>query len=244
MKLSTKILWTILSLGLIYSFFRLFSGHGGSGLYDFFDAAIYSSLILFIASLTILLFNIRTLGKHKDTLVFLFLGLPLTISATRDQIRYINYNKKPHLKAEYPSPVNQTQFKTDSIGIKVALDTFVLFINREKGRGEISSAYIDTIIYSQQGDKIFVPFVMKYVANDRGKNLVTSAFYADKRYPTFWNLREAPYRYSGDFRDSVYLKKSLRKFYFNQFKFADKDSLEENYFWTKMTEEIETIIVD
>jgi hypothetical protein len=85
---------------------------------------------------------------------------------------------------------------------------------------------------------------MKYVANDRGKNLVTSAFYADKRYPTFWNLREAPYRYSGDFRDSVYLKKSLRKFYFNQFKFADKDSLEENYFWTKMTEKIETIIVD
>jgi hypothetical protein len=115
MKQSTKILWTILSLGLIYSFFRLFSGHGGSGLYDFFDAVTYSSIIIFIASLTIILFNIRKLGKHKDTIVFLLLGLPLTISAMSDQIRYINYNKEPDLKAEYPNPVNQTHLKLTAL---------------------------------------------------------------------------------------------------------------------------------
>jgi hypothetical protein len=244
MKQSTKILWTILSLGLIYSVIRLFSGHGGSGLYNFLDALSYSSIILFIASLIILLVNIRKLGKHNDTVIFLLLGLPLTISATSDQIDYINYNREPDLTAEYQRPVNQPQFKADSLGIKAALDTFVVFINSGRRSEEISYAYIDTIIYSQQGDKIFVPFVMKSVVNDRRKNLVTSAFYADQRYPTFWNLREAPYRYSGDFRDSVYLRKSLRKFYFNQFKFADKDSSEENYFWARMTEGIETIIVD
>ena len=86
MKKTTKILIAILICGIIYSFIRMFSGSGGSGLYDFFDAIIYSSIVICISALIVLISNIKKLRKHLDTFVFFIIGLPLTIIAIQSEI--------------------------------------------------------------------------------------------------------------------------------------------------------------
>lgn len=56
-------------------------------------------------------------------------------------------------------------------------------------------------------------------------------FAADKRDRVFWELKDVRYSMSGSFHNKQALKKEVRKFYFNQFTFLDKDSTAANYFW-------------
>jgi hypothetical protein len=244
MKNTTKILLTVLILGLIYSFIKLFSGQGGSGIYDFFDALAISSVALFLASFLAILINIKRLKENVIIFIFLILGLPLSISILNSKIEEIKYNRSPDLSPKYPRPIDQAQYNSDSINVQLALDSYVALKNRNSHNSEIMSAFIDTMIYSQKGDKLFVLFGLKYYPNDYGNSFVSSAFFADKRDSVFWNLEEARYRYSGDFKNINILKKEVRKFYFNQFKFSDKDSLNDNYFWNKMKRASNTIIVN
>src|SRR5215831_4458987 len=104
MKLSTILLATILGLGLLYSIYKLFNGHSGSGLGDFTDGLGYTSLILFVVSSTIILVRIRQIKKYADTFLFLLLGMPMTIMAANGLIDNITYNRTPDLAAKYPRP--------------------------------------------------------------------------------------------------------------------------------------------
>ncbi|MBL0183930.1 MAG: hypothetical protein IPP96_17235 [Chitinophagaceae bacterium] len=153
MKLSTKLLVTILGFGLLYSIYRLFTGQGGSGLGDFFDGLGYTSLILFVASLTIMVFKIRQIKKYADTFLFLLLGLPMTIMAANRLVHNINHNRTPDLKAKYPRPFSHNIFIADSLRIAVQVDSLISLRNRQTGGIKVVSAFVDTIIYSQSGKR-------------------------------------------------------------------------------------------
>ena len=96
----------ILICAVVYSFYRAFTGQGGSGLYDFFDAVTYSSVVIFLVSLAILIVNIKDYKRHWDTGLFLLIGLPLTYSAIHATIDQYHYNRTPDLTVKYALPVN------------------------------------------------------------------------------------------------------------------------------------------
>lgn len=231
MKKSTKALIAILAFGLIYSFYKLFTGQGGSGLYDFLDALVYTSIVLFLLALCVLLFNIKGYKQHWDSVFFLLLGLPLTISAVQGAIENYHYNRNPDLSVKYMRPVTKEQYLFDSINIKIAIDSLIVLNNKEHGGADVLYATIDTIIYSQTGDKIFVAYIEKFGPNTLGNDLDPNFLVADKRENLFWHLKESRYNMSGSFHDVESLKKEVRKFYFNKFSFLDRDILSKNYFW-------------
>lgn len=169
----------------MYSFFRMFTGQGGSGLYDFFDTLVYSSIVLFTTSLTILLFNIKNYRTQWDTFIFLIIGLPLTITAISGTIDPIHYNRTLDLTVKYELPVTREQYLLDSTNIKLAIDSMIALRNREHGGPDVLFGVIDTIIYSQTGDKIFVSYMKKFEPNDWGNDLDPDYFAADKRDSIF-----------------------------------------------------------
>jgi hypothetical protein len=231
MKRTTKILITILICATIYSFYRAFTGQGGSGLYDFFDAVTYSSVILFLVSLTILIANIRNYKKHWDTALFLILGLPLTYSAVGWTIGQYQYNRTPDLTAKYALPVTREQYLVDSVNIKLTIDSLVVMRNNKHGGPDVVYAIIDTIIYSEKGNKVFVSYIKKFERNDLGNYLDTDYLVADSRDSIFWSFTDPRYSCGGSYPDIGTLKLGVRKRYFNQFTFLDRDSTAENYFW-------------
>ena len=134
MKLSTKFLIVISGLGLLYSFIRLFSGQGGSGLEDFNDGLALTCLVIFISALVIIVFNLRHLKKHIDTFVFLLVGLPMTIIIAKSTIANIDYNRTPDLSPKYPRPVTSKVYFNDSARIAVQIDSLTALKNRNVGR--------------------------------------------------------------------------------------------------------------
>jgi len=231
MKKSTKILIAILICGVIYSFIRLFSGSGGSGMYDFFDAVVYSSIVIFISALTIFIYNVKKIKEHLDTFFFLLISLPLTIIAIQSEIQSKHSNRMPDLSIKYVLPVDREQYLFDSTNIKIAIDSMIALSNRKYGGPDILYGIIDTIIYSQKGDKIFVSYMNKYEPNNLGNDLDPDYFGANRRDSIFWQLTSIRYSMSGSFHDPQSLKLAVRKFYFNKFSFLDKDSTSGNYFW-------------
>jgi hypothetical protein len=231
MKQSSNILMSILIIGLLYSFFRMFTGEGGSGLYDFFDALVYSSIVLFFTSLTVLLIGIKDFRRQRSTIIFMAIGLPLTITAVRGTIDKIHYNRTPDLSVKYELPVDRAQYLFDSTNIKLAIDSLIALNNKKYGGPDVLFGVIDTIIYSQAGDKVFVSYMKKFEPNDLGNDLDPGYLGADKRDSVFWQLTTVSHQMSGSFHDEKTLKREVRKFYFNQFSFLDKDSTKQNYFW-------------
>ena len=234
MKLSTKILASILGLGIFYSFYKLFTGTGGGGLGDFFDVLGYTSIILCVISLFILLINLRNFKRHIDTFVFFLIGLPMTVMATGSIIENISYIRPVDLTPKYLRPVNETQYVHDSSTIKLQIDSLIALRNRETGGTDIISSFIDTIIYSQSGDKIFISYVRKFAENNLGNDLDPAYLYAESKDSAFWNLEEGTpnaYIMSGSYHDTASLKKAVRHFYFKRYSFLDKDSTKKNYFW-------------
>jgi hypothetical protein len=235
MKLSTKLLVTILGLGLLYSIYKLLTGHNGSGLGDFFDALGYTSLILFISSLAIIILHIRQIKKYADTFLFLLLGLPMTIMAANGLVHNINYNRTPDLTAKYPRPFTQNIFSADSLRIAEQVDSLITLRNRETGGIKVVSAFIDTIIYSQSGKEIFVVYIQKFEPNHLGNDLDPAYLSADEK-GNYWHLQEGipnAEQMSGSFHNITDLKNAVRKFYFNEYSFLEADSLKENYFWKR-----------
>jgi hypothetical protein len=210
-------------------------GEGGSDLYDFVDAISYSSVVLFIVSLTIILINLRHLKQHIDTIIFMIIGLPLTFTTVKGELSYYDYNRDPDLTVKYPRPVNQEQFSIDSLNIKAAIDSLVVLRNKTYGGTDIIYAVIDTIIYSPKGDKVFVSFINRYEPDNRNDDFHPDFLFADKRDSVAWQLQGTSYGLGGAYPDQTSLKKEVRKFYFNQFSFLDKDSTTENYFWQRVT---------
>lgn len=236
MNLSTKFLATILALGLLYSIFKLFTGEGGAGLGNFIDALGYTSLVLFLAALIILIFNFRRLKKHVDTLLFLLLGLPLTIMMAVALIQDITYNITPDLTAKYARPVTQKEFAEDSFRIAGQVDSLVALKNRAPHGIKVSSSVIDTIIYSQTGNGIFVIYALQFEPNHLGNDIDPAYLSAAERDSVYWHLQEGTPNaelMSGSYHDITSLKNAVRKFYFNQYSFAAADSLKENYFWKR-----------
>jgi hypothetical protein len=236
MKLSTKLLVAILGLGLLYSIYKFFNGQGGSGLGDFVDGLGYTSLLLFIASLIIIVLHIREINKYSDTFLFLLLGLPMTIMAANGLVHNINYNRTADLTAKYPRPFRRDIFLTDSLRIAVQVDSLIALRNRETHGIKVVSAVIDTIMYSQSGKEIFIIYAQQFEPNHLGNDLDPAYLSADERDSVYWHLREAPpnaERMTGSYHNIVDLKKAVRKFYFNQYSFLEKDSLKENYFWKR-----------
>ncbi|MBL0145645.1 MAG: hypothetical protein IPP48_07685 [Chitinophagaceae bacterium] len=234
MKTSTIFLTSILVIGLLYSIYRLFNGHGGSGLEDSFEALVYTSIFLFISSLIIILPNVRNFRKNLAAFVFLLLGLPMTLIATLGLIQRINYNRPVDLSPKYARPVNDIQYKSDSINIKVAIDSLIVLRNRETGGTKVLSSFIDTIIYSQTGDKVFISYIKKYAVNDLGNDLDPSYLFGETRNGNSWDLEETKYNMSGSYHDTISLKNAVRHFYFKKFQFLDKDSSNEMFFWKRI----------
>jgi hypothetical protein len=236
MKRTTKLLAIAATTGLLYAFFQLFTGKNGSSLGNFFDALVYVSILLFAIALIILLYNIRNFKKHVDTFIFLLLGLPLTIVAGKSTFENIRYNRNPNLTGKYSRPISVEQFKSDSIHIQIALDSLVFLRNRLNGGVKIKYAFIDTIIYSQKGDMVFITYINKYETNHLGNDLDPYYLFGFVRDVTGWDLHEgtpgSP-MLSGSFHTLEELKNEVRKFYFNQFLFAEQDSAKPNYFWRK-----------
>jgi hypothetical protein len=236
MKLTTKFLIAISGLGLFYSFIRLFSGQGGSGLGDFFDALSFTCLIVFIAALVIILFNVRHLRKHIDTFLFLLIGLPMTIIIVKNVAASIDYNRTPDLSPKYPRPVTSKVYFQDSSRIAIQIDSLVELKNKNTGGVKVAHAFIDTIIYSQTGKQIFISYIQKFEPNDLGNDLDPAYLHANERDSIYWHLEEgAPnaVTMSGSYHDTISLKRELRKFYFNQYSFSDADSSKENYIWKR-----------
>ena len=236
MKLSTKLLVTILGLGLLYSIYKLFTGQGGGGLGDFFYGLGYTSLILFVTSLTIIVFHIRQIKKYADTFLFLLLGLPMSIMAANGLVHNINYNRIPDFTAKYPRPFSHNIFSEDSLRIAVQVDSLIALRNRETGGIKVISAFIDTIIYSQSGKEIFVVYAQQFEPNHLGNDLDPAYLSADKKDSVYWHLQEGTpnaEQMSGSYNNIADLKKAVRKFYFNQYSFLETDSLKENYFWKR-----------
>ena len=236
MKLSTKFLITILGLGLIYSIYKLFTGQGGGGFSDFLDGLCYTSLILFLASLTIILFHIRQIKKYADTFLFLLIGLPMSMMTAKGLVHNINYNRTPDLTAKYPRPFSQNIFVADSLRIAVQVDSLIALRNTETGGIKVISASIDTIIYSQSGKEIFVVYAQQFEPNHLGNDLDPAYLSADKKDSIYWHLQGGTpnaEQMSGSYHNIADLKKAVRKFYFNQYSFLEKDSSKENYFWKR-----------
>ena len=236
MKFSTKFLLTILGLGLSYSIYKLFTSQGGGGLGDFFDGLAYTSLILFLASLTIILFHIRQVKKYADTFLFLLLGLPMTIMAAKGIVHRINYNQTPNLALKYPRPFSQNVFLKDSLHIAVQVDSLIALRNRETGGIKIVSAFVDTIIYSQSGKEIFVVYAQQFEQNHLGNDLDPAYLSADEKDSVYWHLQEGTpnaEQMGGSYHNPADLKKAVRRFYFNKYSFLETDSLKENYFWKR-----------
>ena len=236
MKPSTKFLVTILGLGLLFSIFRLFTGQGGSGLGNFIDGLGYTSLILFVASFTIIVFHIQRIKKYADTFFFLLLGLPMTIIAANGLVHNIYYNRTPDLKAKYPRPFSQNIFLMDSLRIVQQVDSLIALRNRETGGIKVVSAFIDTIIYSQSGKEIFVIYVQQFEPNHLGNDLHPAYLSANEKVSVYWHLQEGTpnaEQMGGSYHNITDLKNAVRKFYFNQYSFVESDSLKENYFWKR-----------
>lgn len=215
----------------MYSFFRMITGQGGSGLFNFFDALVYSSIVLFLVSLIVLLINIKNYKQQWDTFIFLLIGLPLTIMAIRGAIAQIHYDRTPDLSVKYELPVSREEYLFDSANIKLAIDSLIALRNREHGGPDVIYGLIDTIIYSPAGDKIFVSYIKKYEPNEFGNEVVPDYLGANKKDSVFWQLTTVSHQMSGSFHDEKSLKIEVRKFYFNQYSFLDKDSADQNYFW-------------
>lgn len=231
MKRTTKILIAILICGVVYSFYRSFTGDGIGGLYDLFDAATFSSVVIFLVSLTILILNIKDYKKHWDTALFLLLGLPLTYSAIRWTIDRHHYNRTPDLTVKYELPVSREQYLFDSVNIKLAIDSLVAMRNGKYFGPYVVYATIDTIIYSEKGDKVFVSYIKNFAPNDLGNDLDPDYLVADNRDSIFWSLTRSRYSCGGSYHDIKTLKLEVRKCYFNQFTFLDRDSTANNYIW-------------
>jgi hypothetical protein len=187
---STRILSIILVLGIVYSFYRAFSGQGGSGLYDFFDALSYSSIALSVVAAILIVINFRDLKNHWPAIIFFLIGLPLTLTSIFDVIGEIEYNRAPDLSAKYDLPVTKEQFRFDSALVKAAIESRVQIKNDTYGGPDIIKVEIDTIIYSQKGDKIFVSFIEWVESNERRNELMPDFLGATKRDSLFWQLRE------------------------------------------------------
>lgn len=164
-------------------------------------------------------------------MVFMLIGLPMTVTAVLGTIDQIHYNRTPDLSVKYALPVDREQYLFDSTNIKLAIDSLIALTNREYGGPDVLYGVIDTIIYSQTGNKIFVSYMKKFEPNNLGNDLDPAYLGADKRDSLFWQLTGVRYNMSGSFHDEKSLKREVRKFYFNQFSFFDSDSASENYFW-------------
>lgn len=235
MKTSTKILILIILLGLLYCVFSIINDQGGSSFYDVWAGIAYTSIFIFTTALITILINRRNLKYHLDTFIFLILGLPLTIGAIIGILGNLYNNREPDLTIKYPRPVNQNVFFKDSLNVKVAIDSFVVLRNRLYGGPKIKYGILDTIIYSPLGNEIFIVYAHNYENNDLGNEFGPNYFSATKRGDNGdWELKSRlnnKTHLGGSYGSMEELKKSVRKFYFNEYKFKPTDSLEENYFW-------------
>lgn len=144
-------------------------------------------------------------------------------------------NRQPDLTIKYPRPVTKDVFLKDSLNAKLAIDCLIVLNNRLYGGPNISYGILDTIIYSPSGNEIFIIYADKFEQNDLGNDLGPAYFSANKRgKDNEWELESGLHNrthWGGSYHNMKELKESVRKFYFNKYKFKQSDSLEESYFW-------------
>ena len=230
MRQTTKILLSLLVLGIIYSAIKLFTGKNGSGLSESIDGMVITSVLLFFCALIILIYNHKKLKSELTTIVFLIISLPLTFLFLKGGLLNIESNRTPDLKAKYSRPVPSKQFIKDSLNIQNAITSLVKLRNEQTERIKVEYAIIDTIIYSPKADKIWVSYIKKFAPNDYGNNFDTYTLQAEKRNFDGWDLTESG-GLSGSYESVENLKYQVRKYYFNKYSYDPKDSKEENYFW-------------
>jgi len=236
MKRSTKILGIIFILGLVIALIRSANSQGGGGLEDLLETLGYTTIVLFILSLIILIVNLNNLKHHFDTILVLILTFPMIYSVINNFFEERQNNRIPDLTIKYRRPVSEEQYKIDSIKLKIRIDSIIARKNRSTGGSKVLFTQIDTIIYSQSGDQFFVIYASKFETNDWGNDLNPEYLSGYTDDTLFLNLEKAPPRgaaMSASYHDFLSLKMDVRKYYFNRYKFEEKDSLLENYIWRR-----------
>lgn len=191
--------------------------------------------IFFVSILSSILFwNWFKKYWYINSVIFILTGFLIVPGL----VAVIYDDRQPDLTIKYPRPVSKTVFLKDSLNAELAIDCLIVLNNRLYGGTDVSYGILDTIIYSPSGNEIFIIYANKYEPNDLGNDLDPAYFSADKRGKNNeWELEPGTKRtqLSGSYHDMKELKESVRKFYFNNYKFKPSDSLEENYFWKEKT---------
>ncbi|WP_316756312.1 hypothetical protein [Pedobacter aquatilis] len=187
--------------------------------------------LFFISILTSILFwNWLKKYWYINSIIFILTGaliVPRLIAEIYD-------GRQPDLTVKYPRPVSKNVFLKDSLNAELAIDCLIVLNNRLYGGTDVSYGTLDTIIYSPSGNEIFIIYANKFEPNDLGNDLDPAYFSADKRgKDNDWELEPGlnKTQLSDSYHTMKELKESVRKFYFNKYKFKPSDSLEENYFW-------------
>lgn len=209
----------------------MFSNGNIGAPYTIIEGITITNIIIFFTSIIILIFNIKRLKNHLDTFLFLSITFPLTWMSSNKYIEYLNYNKKPDLGNSYIRPIDQSQYLKDSSFVMKAIDSITNEKQHKYNDIKILSVILDTMIYSQDGNKIFIVFIKKCAPNNTVDDLNPDYLYGYKSNGEIWKLAEGSYNISGSYHDIKSLKYDVRQYYFNQFKFSGKDSMKANFFW-------------
>ncbi len=78
-KYGIKILYGILLLGIVISIFHALNDSGGSAFGNIIETFIYTSLLIFVLSIALLIFSFKYFSKKAAIWIFLLLSIPLAI---------------------------------------------------------------------------------------------------------------------------------------------------------------------
>ncbi len=232
----SKVLLSLTTIGVVIGILSLFSGKtGGAELDDASRILLLTSVLVSITSLIFLAINIRIRRSLLSPLVFLIISFPGTSVVVKASFNFWRINRRPDLNADYNSPVSSKQYQIDSIQVANYIEIEKQVYNNQYGGQDITDSIVDTLIYSQSGDKIFVIYGKQFEKNSPWNDLDAAYLVAHRKDSSGWDFYEPAESYtSGTYHSMKELKIKTRKLYFNQFKFSDSFKGTQEYFWDRV----------
>lgn len=235
MELSVKILLFIVGATLFGVIISPFIAPPGGAYADY--AAyfiIIGSISLFLASLFFIIIH----RLHSDSLVsfifpvfMLLLSLPFTIRKMVIRYNQYQFNRPPDLTPRYERPVDSERFLKDSIRVLNHIEKNVQRQNDRSGGPYILDVKIDTIIYSERGDKIFIAYAEFFEPNDWGNDVDVAYLIGESKEYGNWNLKTPVVNIGGSYSSFEELKTQVRKILFHNFVFGEENQKSKKYFW-------------
>lgn len=200
LKSTIKILYFVLVAGILISVIRLFSGTGGSGLGDFIDSLIWTSVALFLSSIIVLLTNFHVYKKSGQLWLLLLISFPLSVKFANHAYIYSLVKLQATTTPEYyliNNPVNKKQYEADvralTNHIDSLIDVKIVYKPAEKAlryfdgkdyndtidrswaidlpmRQQYEKTIIDTIIYAPFDSSYFAGLLINKITNEYAKS--------------------------------------------------------------------------